>query len=326
MYFSNAAKAAHDTTKKQLRSPIDQGLVHTWNEGRALEERVTNFPQSTASRTQMMLAPHRAIQKPTRKIRATTRCMEEMRLPAITVADIDNRLDFYESQTKPGLSRQLCRRYLKEEMGVALPHSNTPEQLRQLMRDYLANDANRGVRGTGASATFRPLNGMAPLLLAPLRASIVAVSARVGPRHGEQRRWPRAGGTEPVRGQRVVAVRVSATPGVTWHPVRRKWIARINVGGKQTHLGAFEDEGAAVAAITAKRAEIGPPARPYSRTVTKKSEAAATQATMAATKVARVAATAAARVVALAASPSAKRRVGGAQFPVTGGPNNRTRR
>jgi hypothetical protein len=108
--------------------------------------------------------------------------------------------------------------------------------------------------------------------------------------------------------------------------VRRKWIARINVGGKQTHLGAFEDEGAAVAAITAKRAEIGPPARPYSRTVTKKSEAAATQATMAATKVARVAATAAARVVALAASPSAKRRVGGAHFPVTGGPNNRPRR
>jgi hypothetical protein len=86
----------------------------------------------------------------------------------------------------------------------------------------------------------------------------------------------------------VVVVRVSATPGVTWHPERRKWIARINVGGKQTHLGAFEDEGPAVAAITAKRAEIGPPARPYARTVTKKSEAAAAQATAAAKEVARV--------------------------------------
>ena len=124
----------------------------------------------------------------------------------------------------------------------------------------------------------------------------------------------------------MVAVRVSATPGVTWHPERRKWIARINVDGKQTQLGAFEDEGLAVAAITAKRAEIGPPARPYSRTVTKKSKAAATQAAAAATEAARVAAAAVARAAALAASPSAKRRAGGAQFPVTGGPNNHKRR
>ena len=161
-YFSNAAKAAHDTTKKQLRSPIDQGLVHTWNEGRALEERVTNSPQSTASRTQMALAPHRAIQKPTRKIRATTRCMEEMRLPAITVADIDERLDFYVGQKTPGVSQQLCCRYLKE-MGVAYSRKVALTQLRQRMRVYLANGANRGVSGTGASATFRPLNGAAPL-------------------------------------------------------------------------------------------------------------------------------------------------------------------
>ena len=124
----------------------------------------------------------------------------------------------------------------------------------------------------------------------------------------------------------MVAVRVSATPGVTWHPERRKWIARINVDGKQTHLGAFEDEGLAVAAITAKRAEIGPPARPYSRTATKKSKAAATQAAAVATEAARMAIATAARAVALAASPSAKRRAGGAQFPVTGGPNNHQRR
>jgi hypothetical protein len=161
-YFSNAAKAAHDTTKKQLRSPIDQGLVHTWNEGRALEERVTNSPQSTASRTQMALAPHRAIQKRTRQIRVTERCVAEMRLPAITVVDIDDRLDFYEGQTKPGVSQKLGCRYLKE-MGVPKPHSATLTQVRQCMRDYLANGANRGVSGTGASATFRPLNGAAPL-------------------------------------------------------------------------------------------------------------------------------------------------------------------
>ena len=65
-------------------------------------------------------------------------------------------------QTKPGVSQQLCYRYFKE-MGVARPHSASLAQLRQRMRVYLANGANRGVSGTGASATFRPLNGAAPL-------------------------------------------------------------------------------------------------------------------------------------------------------------------
>ncbi|HVQ45170.1 MAG TPA: AP2 domain-containing protein [Candidatus Saccharimonadia bacterium] len=43
----------------------------------------------------------------------------------------------------------------------------------------------------------------------------------------------------------------SATPGVNWHKRQRKWIARVRVGDARRHLGSFDTEEAASAAIKA---------------------------------------------------------------------------
>ena len=48
----------------------------------------------------------------------------------------------------------------------------------------------------------------------------------------------------------------SAHRGVTWHKATGKWRAQIGLGGgKQKHLGSFEDEEAAAAAVEEAAAE-----------------------------------------------------------------------
>lgn len=62
---------------------------------------------------------------------------------------------------------------------------------------------------------------------------------------------------ENSRNRRLRADNVSGVHGVYWHKRSRKWIARIDIGGKRTHLGFFEDFEAARAARKSAEAELG---------------------------------------------------------------------
>jgi hypothetical protein len=44
------------------------------------------------------------------------------------------------------------------------------------------------------------------------------------------------------------AVKASKWKGVSWHKLRRRWQAHIQINGKQKHLGNFTDEDVAASA------------------------------------------------------------------------------
>ena len=64
--------------------------------------------------------------------------------------------------------------------------------------------------------------------------------------------------TKPNRHPTAVAARVVARLAwVSWHENDSKWLARIGIGGgKQKHLGRFDDEAAAAQAYTAAAAAL----------------------------------------------------------------------